>query len=288
MTSDSSTLEWPSITAPSTGTLSPGRTRRRSPFSTRSRDTSSSEPSGLRRSAVAGASLSSALIAPPVFSRARNCSTSPSSTRTEITADASKYKPTAPCMSRNSGGNHPGASSATTLYEKATPVPIAISVYMLRLRDTSDCQPRTKNGHAAHSTTGVENRNCIHADVAGATSACSESPGTCSPMARTNTGKVSTSPIQKRLVMSMSSTFGPSSPVVTSGSSAMPHFGQGPGPTWRTSGCMGQVKMASAATGTLGLFDLTGIAWGTNARAGLFAYFAGSVRNVSRQPEQQK
>ena len=83
-----------------------------------------------------------ALIAPPVFSRARNCSTSPSSTRTEITADASKYKPTAPCMSRNSGGNHPGASSATTLYEKATPVPIAISVYMLRLRDTSDCQPK--------------------------------------------------------------------------------------------------------------------------------------------------
>ena len=33
-------------------------------------------------------------------------------------------------------------------------MPMAISVNMLRLRVTSDCQPRTKNGQPAQSTTG--------------------------------------------------------------------------------------------------------------------------------------
>ena len=52
---------------------------------------------------------------------------------------------------------------------------------------------------------------------------------------------LNTAAIQKRRVMSVSSGFGPSSCVTVSGSSAMPHFGQEPGPFWRTSGCMGQV-----------------------------------------------
>ena len=39
------------------------------------------------------------------------------------------------------------------------PVPIAISVNMLRLRVTSDCQPRSKNGQPAQSTTGVASAN---------------------------------------------------------------------------------------------------------------------------------
>ena len=34
-------------------------------------------------------------------------------------------------------------------------MPMAISVNMFRLRVTSDCQPRTKKGQPAHSTTGV-------------------------------------------------------------------------------------------------------------------------------------
>ena len=72
-----------------------------------------------------------------------------------ITAAASKYTGAAPCMSRNAGGNRSGASVASTLVSQATPVPIAISVNMLRLRVTSDCQPFTKNGQPAHSTTGV-------------------------------------------------------------------------------------------------------------------------------------
>lgn len=36
---------------------------------------------------------------------------------------------------------------------------IAAEVVMLRLRVITDCQPRTKNGHPAHSTTGVAETN---------------------------------------------------------------------------------------------------------------------------------
>ena len=52
------------------------------------------------RRAVFGASPSSARIAPEVALRARNSSTCPSRTSTVITAAASKYTATAPCMSR--------------------------------------------------------------------------------------------------------------------------------------------------------------------------------------------
>ena len=47
----------------------------------------------------------------------------------------------------------------------ATPVPMAISVNMLRLRVRNDCQPRTKNGQPAHSTTGVAKKNCSMFEV---------------------------------------------------------------------------------------------------------------------------
>ena len=86
---DSSTAERPSITSPSTGTFSPGRTRRRSPTFTASSGTSRSPPSSILR-AVAGASFSSARIAPEVRSRADSSSTWPSSTSTVMTAAASK------------------------------------------------------------------------------------------------------------------------------------------------------------------------------------------------------
>ncbi len=87
---DSSTALAPSTTLPSTGTFSPGRTRRRSPAWTRSSATSSSLPSGLMRRAVLGASPSSARMAAPVRLRALSSSTCPSSTRVVITAAASK------------------------------------------------------------------------------------------------------------------------------------------------------------------------------------------------------
>ena len=90
VTSDSSSEERPSRMTPSTGTFSPGRTRKRSPTWSASISTSCSAPSASTRRAVFGASCSSALIAPDVASRARSSSTWPSSTSTVMTAAASK------------------------------------------------------------------------------------------------------------------------------------------------------------------------------------------------------
>ena len=85
----SSTVALPSITTPSTGTLSPGRTRRRSPGRTSSNGTSASPPSPNRR-AVFGARSMRARMASPVRSRAAVSITCPTSTSTRITAAASK------------------------------------------------------------------------------------------------------------------------------------------------------------------------------------------------------
>ena len=74
----SSTDEPPSSTVPSTGTASPGRTRSRSPSMTLSSGASYSSPpysAGSTRRAVLGDRSSSALMASPVFSRARSSST---------------------------------------------------------------------------------------------------------------------------------------------------------------------------------------------------------------------
>ena len=114
VTSDSSTVDRPCSTIPSTGTASPGRTRSRSPSCTSSSGTSASEPSAASRRAVFGVRSSSALIAPEVCSRARSSSTCPNNTSTVITAAGSKYTSTAP-SSRNPSGKIPGHSVATTL-----------------------------------------------------------------------------------------------------------------------------------------------------------------------------
>ena len=90
VTRDSSTELRPSTTAPSTGTFSPGRTRRRSPTAMSSSRTSSSVPLALSRRAVFGARSRSARNAPPVLSRARSSSTCPRRTSTVMTAAASK------------------------------------------------------------------------------------------------------------------------------------------------------------------------------------------------------
>ena len=90
VTIDSSMALRPSRISPSTGTRSPGRTRRRSPTTTWSRLTSSSVPSGLMRRAIFGDRSSSARMAPLVCSRAFSSSTCPSSTSTVMTAAASK------------------------------------------------------------------------------------------------------------------------------------------------------------------------------------------------------
>jgi len=87
---DSSTWLRPSSTSPSTGTFSPGRTRRRSPTCTCDSGMSCSPPSSSIRRAVFGARPSRARIAAEVCERAFSSSTWPSRVSETITAAASK------------------------------------------------------------------------------------------------------------------------------------------------------------------------------------------------------
>lgn len=115
MTIDSSTLLAPSITTPSTGIFSPGRTRMRSPIWISAKGTSSSMPSTRTRRAVFGASPRRARIALPVLLRARSSSTWPMSTSAVMTAAASKYTGGMPCVPRSAGDNQCGNKSEATL-----------------------------------------------------------------------------------------------------------------------------------------------------------------------------
>ena len=121
------------------------------------------------------------------------------------------------------------------------PVPSAISVNMFRWRLTTDGQPRTKNGQPPQSTTGVASASWIQAVHRSPSSRWTGRPGSMSPMASRNTGRVSTRLIQNRRVMSTSSGLGGSSAGTVIGSSAMPQIGQSPGSSRTISGCIGQV-----------------------------------------------
>ena len=185
-----------------------------------------------------------------------------------MTAAASKYTGGTPPW-RIACGSVSGNSTAKTLYANAAPVPSAISVNMLRLRVTSDCQPRTKNGQPPHSTTGVDRTSWLQSHAVGPSAATS--PGaSISPIASASTGTVRARLTQKRRVMSTSSWLGPSSAVTSSGSRAMPHLGQLPGPTWRTSGCMGHVwTRGSGPDGRRGWRNRAGSAMNRSRQLGL-------------------
>ncbi len=105
-----------------------------------------------------------------------------------------------------------------------------MSVNMLRLRVRTDCQPRTKNGHPPHSTTGVARRSCAQVATSEGMASYNGSMR-CRPISSRTTGTVRTAPIQKRRVMSRSSAEGPVSAVTTTGSRAMPQIGHDPGPS---------------------------------------------------------
>ena len=85
---DSSTQELPSISCPSTGIFSPGRTCTRSPTTSSDTGISIGWPSRSTR-AVGGCSCSRCRIAAEVWPRARASSSRPSSTRVTITAAVS-------------------------------------------------------------------------------------------------------------------------------------------------------------------------------------------------------
>ena len=73
------------------------------------------------------------------------------------------------------------------------------------------------------------------------------------PIAIASSGAVSTTPTQKRRVMSRSSGFSSCAAVTVRGSSAMPQMGQCPGSGRTISGCMGQVySVRVEASGTSG------------------------------------
>jgi len=120
---------------------------------------------------------------------------------------------------------------------------------MFRWPERTDAQPRWKNGKPAQSTTGVASANWTQVDAAGGTRSRRPRPGMWLPISRTNTGRVSARPIQKRRLMSASSRLGCASADTSRGSSAMPQIGQLPGPAWRTCGCIGQVYVAPGLAG---------------------------------------
>src|SRR4249920_2223958 len=119
-----------------------------------------------------------------------------------------------------------------------------ISVNMFGLALTNDAHMRSKNGRPHHRTTGIASANPTQLKTPAPGRCISAPPDTMSPIVSRKTGAPSTTPIQKRRVMSTSSGFGASASAprfVIIGSSAMPHFGHAPGLSLTTSGCMGHV-----------------------------------------------
>ena len=106
-------------------------------------------------------------------------------------------------------------------------------------RDAAIAQPRTKNGQPAHSTTGVAKANWIQFDSVGLEPMCRPTMRRPFP-APTPEREREADPEPARHVgeLGIGAAVGASA---ISGSSAMPQIGQAPGPTWRISGCIGQV-----------------------------------------------
>src|ERR1700674_4637115 len=125
---------------------------------------------------------------------------------------------------------------------------------MFKLRLTTDCQPRTKNGQPPQSTTGVASTSSAQINARGAISLSSAAPGTNSLMAAANKGTVRARPTQNRRVMLTSSGFSSSSRVTTRGSSAIPQIGHDPGSERTISGCIGHTYsvFTAGAEGTTG------------------------------------
>ncbi len=113
---DSSTADLPSITTPSTGTFSPGRTRSRSPTTTASSGTSSSLPSLLMRRALFWRELDQR--ADRMRRRGPRAQFQHLAEQDQDGDDGGGLeikRDAAVRMSWKAAGNNPGASAATTL-----------------------------------------------------------------------------------------------------------------------------------------------------------------------------
>ena len=142
----SSMTALPSFITPSTGIFSPGLTRRISPALTCSRGISTSFPL-VTSLATGGTRFNKALMAELVFPCAFNSRTWPIRTRVIMTAEASKYKWTFPCMSLNCEGKIEGNRRAKTLNRYADPTPIEINVHILGAHLRTELHPRLKKTH---------------------------------------------------------------------------------------------------------------------------------------------
>src|SRR6202020_3565163 len=111
---------------------------------------------------------------------------------------------------------------------------------MFKLRFTTEAQPRWKNGHPPHSTTGVDSNSATHPAVRIEIKEPSVFPEIMSDIPRKRTGIVSATLTQKRRVIETSSGFSSCSATAVLGSSAIPQIGQDPGPSRTISGCIGQ------------------------------------------------
>ena len=113
---------------------------------------------------------------------------------------------------------------------------------MLGLSGASERAPRTRNGQPAQSTTGAARKSSTQRRTPTGRRSASGRPGIMSLIARTKSGADRAADTTRRRRMSTSSALSSSSSADTSaGSSAIPQMGQAPGPTCRTSGCIGQV-----------------------------------------------
>jgi hypothetical protein len=162
--------------------------------------------------------------------RAVSSSTCPRSTSVTITAADSKYR----CVCAT-------PASAIRLASTAAPTPSAISVNMFGRRATIESQPRAKSGSAAQPSTGAASASCSQPMAGVPMRRSSAWPASMSPMLRSNSTALNAAATRVRRSMSARSAAKGSSALGPSGSSAMPQIGHVPGPTWRTSGCIGHV-----------------------------------------------
>ena len=109
----------------------------------------------------------------------------------------------------------------------AAPVPSAINVHMFGLRLTTEAQPRLKNGQQT-MTTGVASANCTQPKSPWPIQSAKGMPMWL-PISSRKTASASGAVIQRRLLKSTYSGFGPLSAVGFIGSSAIPHLGQSAG-----------------------------------------------------------
>src|SRR5437870_3585980 len=126
-----------------------------------------------------------------------------------------------------------------------------MSVNMFGLALTIEAHIRSKNGHPHQNTTGVARISAIQFTRAAPSHAVTDPSLTISAIVTTNTGAPKTTASQNRRVIATSSGFASetSAGEARIGSSAMPHFGQAPGRSVTTSGCIGHVNLVRGCGG---------------------------------------